>query len=160
MSGYEDDPNQLIGYEEQRQRDIERERESWAAITNLIDQIVDLSRDAYRWGDGAGGAITARLADQLNERYGSPEPPPRQRPPKHTRAHVRLHTIAERDGWGCSYCGKALSCPCGTGEPAVADHVMPRARGGADDLVNLVLACWECNSSKGDRTPSEWGGPR
>ncbi|MFB7176861.1 HNH endonuclease signature motif containing protein [Streptomyces sp. NPDC056257] len=36
------------------------------------------------------------------------------------------------------------------------DHVIPFARGGADDLSNLVPICDRCNRLKGDRTPVEW----
>lgn len=39
---------------------------------------------------------------------------------------------------------------------ATLDHVLPRSRGGSDNLVNLVLSCVSCNSSKGKRTPGEW----
>ena len=35
------------------------------------------------------------------------------------------------------------------------DHVIPRARGGADHLENLQLLCPNCNRIKGDR-PQEW----
>lgn len=40
----------------------------------------------------------------------------------------------------------------------VIEHVIPRAQGGANTLVNLVLSCPECNSQKGARTPLEWLG--
>jgi 5-methylcytosine-specific restriction endonuclease McrA len=39
---------------------------------------------------------------------------------------------------------------------AQRDHVLPRSRGGSDNLVNLVLACGDCNNRKGARTPGEW----
>lgn len=38
----------------------------------------------------------------------------------------------------------------------VKDHVIPYARGGDDDLHNLVPACVVCNLAKGDRTPLEF----
>lgn len=41
---------------------------------------------------------------------------------------------------------------------AQVDHVLPRSRGGSNNLVNLVLACSDCNSRKGARTPGEWLG--
>ena len=36
------------------------------------------------------------------------------------------------------------------------DHIMPRSRGGADDLENFQLLCRSCNRSKGNRTQEEW----
>lgn len=53
----------------------------------------------------------------------------------------------------CGYCGKV-------GEPLVRDHVVPRSRGGSDNAVNIVMACAACNSSKSDKTPTEWLGDR
>jgi len=39
---------------------------------------------------------------------------------------------------------------------AHVDHVIPRSRGGSDDIDNLVPACARCNLSKGARTLQEW----
>jgi 5-methylcytosine-specific restriction endonuclease McrA len=36
------------------------------------------------------------------------------------------------------------------------DHVMPRARGGADTLENLVPCCSSCNERKGTKTVEEF----
>lgn len=58
--------------------------------------------------------------------------------------------VFKRDGFRCRYCGK--------GTPAVVlevDHVVPVAGGGGDDEMNLVTACWECNSGKSDRPLTE-----
>lgn len=56
--------------------------------------------------------------------------------------------IYERDGRTCVYCGikpKVLT----------VDHVLPKSRGGISSYSNLVTACQNCNSRKGDRTPEE-----
>jgi 5-methylcytosine-specific restriction endonuclease McrA len=55
-----------------------------------------------------------------------------------------------RDGFRCQYCGLRVSMRTGT-----RDHVMPRSRGGADTLSNVVTACVPCNTRKDNRTPSE-----
>lgn len=58
-------------------------------------------------------------------------------------AWLRLsRLVLERDGHVCTYCG---------GVADTADHVLPRYRGGGDDLGNLVAACRRCNSAKGTR---------
>lgn len=49
----------------------------------------------------------------------------------------------------CEYCGDE----CG---PFEVDHIIPLARGGADDHQNMAMACKSCNRSKGDRLLSEW----
>jgi 5-methylcytosine-specific restriction endonuclease McrA len=48
----------------------------------------------------------------------------------------------------CAYCGKhgALT----------ADHVLPVAHGGVDELSNLVPACGTCNSSKQHKPVESW----
>ncbi len=38
-------------------------------------------------------------------------------------------------------------------------HIRPRSRGGSNRVSNLMLACHDCNSAKGDRTASEFGHP-
>jgi 5-methylcytosine-specific restriction endonuclease McrA len=58
--------------------------------------------------------------------------------------------IFKRDGYRCQYCG---SQP-GTGELSI-DHVIPRSRGGGTSWENCVLACIDCNKTKGSRTPEE-----
>jgi hypothetical protein len=52
----------------------------------------------------------------------------------------------------CMYCGKTGALQ--------RDHVVPRARGGPDTALNIVMACAQCNGSKGDRLASEWLGER
>ena len=79
--------------------------------------------------------------------------------PEHTRQHERARPsrhergygnawdrisaqVLERDGYACFYCG---------GPATTADHVISKARGGTDDMDNLVAACVPCNSRKGAR---------
>ena len=60
-----------------------------------------------------------------------------------------LTEIMLLDEGACVYCEESSSL--------VIDHLLPRIRGGTDELNNLVLACRRCNSSKNNRTPYEWG---
>lgn len=48
----------------------------------------------------------------------------------------------------CAYCGSVIRLG--------VEHVVPRSRGGLDIQENTVQACRRCNSSKGNRLPSEW----
>lgn len=61
--------------------------------------------------------------------------------------------VFKRDGFQCAYCGKT--------PPAVVleiDHIEPRAKGGSDDINNLITACFDCNRGKSatplDKIPS------
>lgn len=73
----------------------------------------------------------------------------------HARRTDRLHwqtlrkEVLSRDGEICAYCASRSG-------PFHVDHIMPRIRGGADALDNLVVACRRCNLSKGVKTPEEW----
>lgn len=54
----------------------------------------------------------------------------------------------------CVYRNTAL--PLSRLEEYVIDHIVPRARGGPDAMINYVLTTRETNDEKGDRTPFEW----
>lgn len=64
----------------------------------------------------------------------------------------RRAQVIARDASLCRYCGRPVEAP-------TIDHVVPRSRGGRNSLVNLVVACKQCGSRKGDRTPEEAGMP-
>lgn len=51
-------------------------------------------------------------------------------------------------GGPCHYCGDSRSIQ--------NDHFIPRARGGADDMGNIVPACRPCNLEKSDLYLHEW----
>jgi 5-methylcytosine-specific restriction endonuclease McrA len=55
--------------------------------------------------------------------------------------------IFKRDGYLCQYCG--------ADRDLTMDHVHPRSRQGKSSWDNLVTACRNCNSRKGDLTPEE-----
>ncbi len=49
---------------------------------------------------------------------------------------------------GCAYCGAS--------EDLQWEHIIPRSSGGPDTIDNLVLACPDCNLSKGAKDLAEW----
>ena len=57
--------------------------------------------------------------------------------------------IFKRDNFSCQYCG--------TKQDLTLDHVLPRSREGKSTWTNLVAACKNCNSRKGDFLPEEAG---
>jgi 5-methylcytosine-specific restriction endonuclease McrA len=50
----------------------------------------------------------------------------------------------------CAFCHKKLQI-----NESTIDHLYPKARGGSNDLENIVLSCEPCNQNKGCRTPRE-----
>lgn len=61
---------------------------------------------------------------------------------------VRRCAIFVRGDMLCAWCGVRL-----TKDTATIDHVVPRARGGADDNTNLVGACEDCNQTRSPDMP-------
>ena len=53
-----------------------------------------------------------------------------------------------RDAHLCMYCGTEFNASYLT-----RDHVVPLSRGGRDRWSNVVAACRQCNTRKGNRTP-------
>jgi 5-methylcytosine-specific restriction endonuclease McrA len=64
------------------------------------------------------------------------------------RVVLTRKNVFRRDVYRCVYCGRGDL-------PLTIDHVLPKARGGADIWENMVCACTLCNNVKGNRTPSE-----
>jgi hypothetical protein len=61
--------------------------------------------------------------------------------------------IAERDGWRCQLCRKAVNSRKRWPDPLSAsiDHIVPISKGGTDVRANVQLAHLRCNISKGNR---------
>ncbi|MEX2353968.1 MAG: HNH endonuclease [Gammaproteobacteria bacterium] len=55
-----------------------------------------------------------------------------------------------RDAHLCMYCGNEYS-----EHSLTRDHVIPISRGGRDRWSNVVTACRQCNTRKGNRTPEQ-----
>jgi 5-methylcytosine-specific restriction endonuclease McrA len=71
--------------------------------------------------------------------------------PQQTRALSRKNILL-RDRNTCQFCSRTLPA-----SELTLDHVVPRSRGGRSSWENLVACCYNCNNSKGDRTPEEAG---
>lgn len=74
---------------------------------------------------------------------------------------ITQKTLRKRDGDLCHYCQRRLDFNRAkhgevTGLRANIDHVIPLARGGSHTWENVVLACRDCNFSKGARLVEEW----
>lgn len=54
--------------------------------------------------------------------------------------------VFKRDAFKCQYCGKSA--------PEVmleVDHIIPVAKGGSNEIFNLITSCRDCNAGKGSR---------
>jgi 5-methylcytosine-specific restriction endonuclease McrA len=64
--------------------------------------------------------------------------------------------LVNRDGTHCGICHHHVditltSGPRGDDAGPSIDHVVPRSKGGSDDLTNLRLTHWSCNRQRGNR---------
>lgn len=62
--------------------------------------------------------------------------------------------VALRDNFACQYCRTKLPL-----KKLTFDHVVPRSKGGKTRWENIVMACYDCNERKADRTPKQAGMP-
>ena len=60
------------------------------------------------------------------------------------RRAAMVASVAQRDGWGCSFCRADL-----TVETATIEHFVALTSGGPDALANMMLACRPCNTRAG-----------
>lgn len=58
--------------------------------------------------------------------------------------------VFKRDAFTCQYCGRtAPDCVL------EVDHIVPVAKGGDNEMINLVTSCFDCNRGKSDREISD-----
>ena len=75
-----------------------------------------------------------------------------KRPPKKDRVlKPNIYNLRKRfevlkaNNFKCSYCGISAN------EMRIeVDHIIPRSKGGTNELNNLTTACWKCNEGKLD----------
>ncbi len=58
--------------------------------------------------------------------------------------------VRQRAQGACEFCGVTET---DTGGELTIDHFQPRARGGTDELANLLYCCYRCNQYKADYWP-------
>jgi len=68
---------------------------------------------------------------------------------KWIRREKRL-AIYMRDGMACIWCGSEDR------SNLTLDHLVPYSKGGGHTGDNLITSCLHCNSSRGDKDPSEF----
>ena len=59
--------------------------------------------------------------------------------------------VFQRDDWRCVSCGKTVD----EGARLEVDHIIPRSKGGKDELSNFQTLCRECNIGKSNRNQTD-----
>lgn len=59
--------------------------------------------------------------------------------------------VFQKTGGHCGYCGCTLDF-----ESFTADHILPRSKGGGNEISNLLPCCNPCNRSKAARSIEEF----
>ncbi len=49
----------------------------------------------------------------------------------------------------CCYCGQEMTQESDFNNTATIEHVVPRGRGGKNEMANKVAACYRCNNARG-----------
>jgi hypothetical protein len=70
----------------------------------------------------------------------------------------KLHILIARDGRNCPDCGVEMTFQRDNAPTmATVDHVIPKSRGGKNNLKNLRATCMKCNGLKGNSLLEELG---
>jgi 5-methylcytosine-specific restriction endonuclease McrA len=76
--------------------------------------------------------------------------------PRRFRRQVTNTFLFARDGYRCQFCGRP-GAELRHRECLTRDHLVPLSRGGTNEWTNVVTACSNCNTRKGNRLPEECG---
>ena len=80
------------------------------------------------------------------------EPTVKKRTGRARNASHKRGKIRERDGDHCHWCKKLMRFGGQRQmDSATIEHLMPASKGGPGTLENLVLACYRCNSRRGNK---------
>ena len=122
------------------------------------DAVCLYSRDMIAWTAGAqaftfSGGISRLTGERSRVTVNSIVAVKRSTTRKHAKRNIPPLTNRElflRDAHMCMYCGAQHD-----ERELTRDHVVPMSRGGRDRWSNVVTACRNCNTRKGNRSPEE-----
>jgi hypothetical protein len=61
-------------------------------------------------------------------------------------------SVLARDNWTCCSCGRSSK---EEGIILEVDHILPRSKGGSDDMDNLQTLCKKCNIGKSNKDSTD-----
>lgn len=76
--------------------------------------------------------------------------------PRKFRRQVTNTFLFARDNYRCQFCGR-YQFELKFRECLTRDHLVPLSRGGTNEWTNVITACSNCNTRKGNRLPGECG---
>lgn len=81
--------------------------------------------------------------------------------PRPSTRRTTLERLWLKAGKICHWCGVLTRLRAAVNDDlrATKDHVMPLSKGGTNERSNIVLSCWRCNRTKGDKHPAQWSPP-
>jgi 5-methylcytosine-specific restriction endonuclease McrA len=80
------------------------------------------------------------MAKRMNKAWGSP-----------TKSNAILEKVSIRGAYFCGYCGSIVSK-----KKMTVDHIIPKSKGGTNEIDNLMPCCRECNRDKAVMSLSEF----
>lgn len=69
------------------------------------------------------------------------------------RGMKRLEMVIARDGNLCAWCSKPLNI---YDRFTTVDHIIPRAKGGKNEVENFLLSCSHCNHARQTKSITDW----
>jgi hypothetical protein len=67
-----------------------------------------------------------------------------------TLSKLKRWTLAEAQGWRCCWCGTRMEGTGADWNAPTFEHIVPRSKGGLNEIDNLAIACLRCNNARGD----------
>jgi hypothetical protein len=121
-------------------------------VLSIADDKVDAIGRARQLLEAANELGTREVGFERGQHalWAPDEMPPIDPPAR--KVSRRRRAIFDNSKGSCHYCSRPLALD---GKWHV-EHMLPRALGGADDKLNLVAACVDCNLRKGDRSALEF----
>lgn len=69
-----------------------------------------------------------------------------------TKQQILRNTVIAKRGRLCMYCGKGPLYK----RALHLDHIVPRIKGGKDEVPNLIVSCAMCNMRKGSKDAAKF----
>ncbi len=102
--------------------------------------------------DGDTGRLFCGACGYLYPKSPTPKAKKHSTRGAESKTAKRQQALIERDGNTCHWCGVTLTTAMGIyNRPnwRTIEHLVPRVQGGGNEWHNLVLACLQCNTTRG-----------
>lgn len=97
------------------------------------------------------GQVIARLAKEFNQRKDPLRKPHLVAAPQRGKCAQTRRNLIQKAGGRCGYTDRLSGRVCGSRYQLEIDHIVPRAKGGSDDPLNLRCLCRRHNQLMAER---------